>query len=121
MKNGWPPPWADAGPGAAGPVLAGAGAGPGAAAPAGAPGVWAEHTAEPAHRARVVTNPNRFMNRLPARVLLEVCVEYRFAKAFADRLRMSGPCHSTAGAAELQGQTTRFGVCFQHIVQAADP
>src|SRR3984957_1884302 len=92
------------GPSAAGGGATGPGTGPWAAA-AGA-GVWAEHTAEPAHKARVVTNPNRFMNRLPARVLLEVCVECRRAWRCWVRLRMNRPRQSAAGAAELQGQLT---------------
>src|SRR5580700_1186374 len=101
-----------------------------AGAPAAAPGratgpgtgpcVWAEHTAEPTHSARVVTNPNRFINRLPARVLLEIYGGRRFAKANSDRLRMNGPRHSAAITAELQGQLTRFGICLQDILEAAD-
>src|ERR1700733_9965245 len=88
--------------------------------PVAGPRVWAEHTAEPTHSARVVTNPNRFMNRLPARVLLEIYGGRRFAKANSDRLRMNGPRHSTAITAELKGQLTRFGICQQNIIEAAD-
>src|SRR5580698_5662363 len=98
--------------GGVGPSAGGGATGPGTGpwAAAAGDGVWAEHTAEPAHSARVVTNPNRFMNRLPARVLLEVCVECRFAWRFLDRLRMNRPGGCAAGAAKLQGQVARFGI-----------
>src|SRR5579862_3975250 len=83
-------------------------------------GVWAEQTAEPAHTARVITNPNRFMNRLPARVLLEIRVEYRWAWRRKGRLRMYGPHRSATRSAELHSQVTRFGIGLQDIIDAAD-
>ena len=102
-----------------GPLPAAAAPGAGPAAP-GATGVWAEHTAEPAHRARVVTNPNRFMNCLPARVLLEVSRECRFAERLRDRLPMNGPCRSATGVTKLKGQATSLGIRLQYIIEAVD-
>src|ERR1700733_11014555 len=97
---------------------AGGAAGSAGVAAAGARS-WAEHTTDPAHRARVITNPNRFMNSLPARVLLKVCVECRCAWRCEDRLRINGPRQTVTGAAELLGQLTRFGICLQDIFETA--